>query len=156
MHALLVLLLLQTPNIGGLFEARKRKADTPHALAVALTNYHQGEKALFAQKVLPAREIVDQWQKLRPLRRRLERMATSGRLARLTPTERSEMRRALTGVVEHSVELVYVTVDELDPRVFDADEERTVELLRMAVLGNQWLGLEVQDIFGIPVEGGVS
>jgi len=156
MHALLVMLLLQTPNIGGVFATPQRPTDSPHSLALALTKYHEGEKALFAQKVLPAREIVDQWQKLRPLRRRLERMATSGRLARLTPTERSEMRRALTGVVEHSIELVYVTVDELDPRVFDADEARTVELLHMALIGNQWLGLEVQDIFGIPVEGGVS
>src|SRR5262249_24347636 len=121
------LLLLQTPNIGGVFAAPpKRAADTPHALAVALTKYHDGEKALFARKVLPAREIVGEWQKLRPLRRRLERMATTGRLARLTPDERAEMRRALTSVVEHSVALVYVTVDELDPRVFDADEDRTV------------------------------
>ena len=156
MHALLMLVLLQTPNIGGVFAAPKRPVDTPHALAVALTNYHEGEKALFAQKVVPAREIVAEWQKLRPLRRRLERMATGGRLARLTPAERSEMRRALSGVVEHSVELVYVTADELDPRVFDADEQRTVELLRMALIGNQWLGMEVQDIFGIPVEGSVS
>jgi hypothetical protein len=157
MPTIILLLLLQTPNTGNVFSpAVARLPSEPHALAVALLRYHDEEKALFAPKVLESRQIQKHWQKLRGLRKRLDRLAARGALARLAPTERSELRKALTGVVEHSVELVYVTVDEIDPRIFDADEERTVELLRMAVLGNRWLGLEVQDVFGIPVEGGVS
>ena len=66
------------------------------------------------------------------------------------------MRKALTQVLEHSVELVYVSASDIDARLFDADEERTVELLRLALLANRWFGLEVQEIFGIPVEPGVS
>jgi len=158
MHTMVLFLIaLQTPNIGNVFSPRvTSRQDEPHALAVALTRYHDEEKALFAPKVLDVRRIEGHWQKLRGLRQRLDRLAARGALEKLTLAGRSELRKALGSVVEYSIELVYVTVEEIDPRLFDADEGRTVELLRMALLGNRWLGLEVQDVFGIPVEPGVS
>ena len=153
----LFLALLQTPNVGGVFTHRPpNPLDDPHELASAIVRYHKTERDLFAQKELPTKKIIAHWHKLRPLRRAVERMIDHGQVAKLSQDERAEMRKALTQVLEHSVELVYVAASEIDARMFDADEERTVELLRLALLGNRWFGLEVQEIFGIPVEPGVS
>ena len=157
MTPLLFLLLLQTPNLGGVFSHRPpNPLDDPHELATAMMRYHQNERALFAQKTLPAKKIVAHWHRLRPLRRAVERMIASGQVPNLSQTERAEMRRALSKVIEHSVELVYVAASEIDASMFDADEERTVELLKLALLANRWFGLEVREVFGIPVEPGVS
>jgi hypothetical protein len=153
----LFLAFLQTPNVGGVFTPRpQNRPEDPHQVVAALMRYHEAERDLFAQKTLPTKKIIAHWNKLRPMRRAVERMIARGQVEKLTPNERGEMRRALHQVLEHSVELVYVAASEIDARMFDADEERTVELLRLALLANRWFGLEVQEIFGIPVEPGVS
>jgi hypothetical protein len=54
------------------------------------------------------------------------------------------------------VELVYVTPDEIDPRLFDADDDRRGAVLRMALVGNRWLGGEVRWVRGAAVDGGGS
>ena len=153
----LLLAFLQTPNVGGVFtRPPSNPLDDPQTLTAALVRYHKEERALFEQKTLPTKKIIAHWHKLRPLRRAVERMVASQKLETLTNQQRTELRRAMAGVVQHSVELVYVTAYDIDARLFDADEERTVELLRLAIIGNRWLGMEVQEVFGIPVEGGVS
>lgn len=157
MTPFILFLLLQTPNVGGVFNHRPpNPLDDPKELASAIVRYHKTERDLFAQQTLPTKKIIAHWHKLRPLRRGVERMIARGQVQTLTQEERGAMRRALTQVLEHSVELVYVAASDIDARMFDADEERTVELLRLALLANHWFGLEVQEIFGIPVEPGVS
>src|SRR5689334_19594752 len=140
MHATLILLLLQTPNIGGLFPRRPTLSD-PETLARAMTQYQRDERDLFARRKLTSGPIVAHWRELRTLRRAADRLVARKTFARISAAERAKLGRALNGLVDHAMDLVYVGVDQLDPRIVQADEERTRELLRLALLGNRWFGL---------------
>jgi hypothetical protein len=148
-------MLLQTPNIGCLFPRRPTLAD-PQTLTAALLDYQTEERDVFAHQTLRPTPIILHWRKLRPLRLAVERLVARKSFARTAMRRRAELRQAIQAAIEQAVDLVYLGVDQLDPRIVHADEERTAELLRLARLGNRWFGLRFEQVFGIPVDPRVS